>query len=215
MANGRVGQMFRYDAKGLILSLAILGLVGGAVWFGYIQTFTKGLERLPSKVCDGAVERDVVVRALPSTRTAEEGGSRRNEGDDLTFSCHVYTSADSILTGMVRVNDVSVQQWLDHHGASTGDAIRVSVSGVEALAELDSNSSTSYVYIPCVPRGVRAEDANKSYAIIAEASLIGEGRGSAEALRQTVTDFTYQITKHTYELAECQGPRTLPEELPR
>lgn len=215
MANGRMRKKIQHDAKGFLLGLAILSLVGGAVWFGYVQIFTKGLERLPSKVCDGAVERDVVVRALPSTRTAEEGANRRHEGDDLTFSCYLYTSADSILSGMAKVEDASVQQWLNHYGASTGrEAIRVSAGGVEALAELDSNSGTSSVYIPCVPRGVRAEDANESYAISSEASVIGDSRVSGAALRQAVTDFAYQLTKHTYELAECQAPRTLPDELP-
>lgn len=45
--------------------------------------------------------------------------------------------------------------------------------------------------------------------------MIGESRASGAALRQAVTDFAYQLTKHAYELAECQAPRTLPEELPR
>lgn len=216
MAKKKERKGIQYDAKRFLLSLTILGLAGGAVWFGYIQIFTKGLEHLPPKVCDGAVERDVVVRTLPSTRTAEEGASRRHEGDDLMFSCHIYTSADSILSGMAKVEDASVQQWLNHYGASTDrGAVRVSADGVEALAEFDSNSGVSSIYVPCVPRGVRAEDANESYAITAEASVIGDGRVSGAALRQAVTDFAYQLTKHTYELAECQASRRLPEALPR
>jgi hypothetical protein len=132
------------------------------------------------------------------------------------FSCHVFTSADSILSGMARVEDASVQQWLNHYGASTeGDAVRVSVDGAEALAELDLDNGNSSVYVPCVPRGVRADDANESYAIVTEASVIGEGRISGAALRQAVTDFAYQLTKHTYDVAECRDPRALPEELPR
>ncbi|MEU0589713.1 hypothetical protein [Streptomyces sp. NPDC006132] len=205
-----------YNAKTFAISLTVLCLVGAAAWFGYVQIFTKGLERLPSKVCDGAVERQVVIRALPRTRTAEEGASQRHEGEDLMFSCHIYTSADSILSGMTQVEDASVQQWLNHYGARTdGDTVRVSVDGAEALAELDSTNGTSSVYIPCVPRGVRADDANESYAIITEASIIGHGRASGVALRQAVTDFAYQLTKHTYELAECRDPRVLPKELPR
>ncbi|MFE8987585.1 hypothetical protein ACFYMI_07085 [Streptomyces collinus] len=205
-----------YTVKGFIISLTVLCLVGAAAWFGYVQIFTKGLERLPPKVCDGAVERQVVLRTLPRTRTAEEGASQRHEREDLMFSCHIHTSAGSILSGMARVEDASVQQWLNHYGTSTdGDAVRVSVGGVEASAELDSSSGSSSIYIPCVPRGVRAEDANEPYAIIAEAGVIGNGRVSGAALRQAVTDFTYQLTKHTYELAECRNPRTLPEELPR
>ncbi|MBB6418415.1 hypothetical protein [Streptomyces sp. AK010] len=205
-----------YTAKGFVTSLAVLGLVCTAAWFGYAQIFTKGLERLPPKVCDGAVDRQVVIRTLPRTRTAEEGASQRYEREDLMFSCHVRTSAGSILSGMARVEDASVQQWLNHYGTSTdGDAVRVSIGGVEASAELDSSSGSSSIYIPCVPRGVRAEEANESYAIIAEAGVIGNGRFSGAKLRQAVTDFTYQLTKHTYALAECRNPRTLPEELPR
>ncbi|MGW6927181.1 hypothetical protein ACWGA9_38960 [Streptomyces sp. NPDC054950] len=45
--------------------------------------------------------------------------------------------------------------------------------------------------------------------------MIGDSRASGAALRQAVTDFAYQLTKHAYELAECQARRTLPEELPR
>jgi hypothetical protein len=132
------------------------------------------------------------------------------------FSCRIYTSAGSILSGMARVQDTSVQQWADHYGAGTdSDAIRVSVDGIEALADPDSESGSSSIYVPCVPRGVRAEDARKSYAIVTEASVIGDGRISGTALRQAVTDFAYQVIKHTYKLAECQNPRPLPEELPR
>ncbi|MEU3890020.1 hypothetical protein [Streptomyces sp. NPDC029041] len=205
-----------YTPKGFVISLTVLCLVGAAAWFGYVQIFTKGLERLPPKVCDGAVDRQVVIRTLPRTRTADEGASQRHERENIMFSCHIHTSAGSILSGMARVEDASVRQWLNHYGTSTrGDAVHVSVGDVEALAELDSSSGSSSVYIPCVPRGVRAKDANESYAIIAEAGVIGHGRVSGATLRQAVTDFTYQLTKHTYELAECQNPRTFPEKLPR
>ncbi|MEU3932107.1 hypothetical protein AB0E85_08665 [Streptomyces sp. NPDC029044] len=205
-----------YTAKGFVISLTVLCLVGAAAWFGYVHIFTKGLERLPPKVCDGAVDRQVVIRTLPSTRTAEEGSNQRHEREDLMFSCHIHTSAGSILSGMARVEDASLQQWLNHYGSSAdGGAIRVSVGGVEASAELDSSSGSSSVYIPCIPRGVRAEDANETYAIIAESGVIGHGRASGATLRQAVTDFAYQLTKHTYQMAECQNSRTLPEKLPR
>ncbi|MEU9438778.1 hypothetical protein [Streptomyces sp. NPDC048252] len=200
------------SGKGLLICLAALCLAGAAAWFG----LNTGLERLPTKVCDGAVERDVVIRTLPRTRTAEEGASRRREGRDLMFSCHIYTSADSVLSGMARIEDASMQQWLNHYGASTGsDAVRVSANGIEALAKLDSESGSSSVYVPCVPLGARVEDANESYAIITEAGVVGDSKVSGAALRQAVTDFAYQVTKHTYELAECQDPRTFPEDLPR
>ncbi|WP_416977140.1 hypothetical protein [Streptomyces sp. T028] len=200
------------SVKGFLICLTVLSLVGAAAWFA----LTTGLERLPSKVCDGAVDRDVVIRTLPRTRTAEEGASKRHEGKDLMFSCHIYTSADSILSGMAQVEDASVQQWLNHYGGNTdGEAVRVSANGIEALAQLDVDSGNSSVYIPCVPRGVRSEEAKESYAIITEAGVVGEGRVSGAALRQAVTDFAYQVTKYAYELAECQGSRILPKKLPR
>ncbi|MFF8322461.1 hypothetical protein ACF06V_35585 [Streptomyces bobili] len=202
------------SAKGFLICLTVLSLVGAAAWFA----LTTGLERLPSKICDGAVERDVVIRVLPRTRTAEEGANQANMGEDLMFTCHVNTSADSILSGMARVQEASLQQWLNHYGEgadSRGNAVRVSVDGIETLAVLDSHSGSSSVYISCVPRGVQAENATEPYAIVAEAGVIGKARVSGAALRQAVTDFAYQITKHTYELADCQAPRTLPHDLPR
>ncbi|MGY1578228.1 hypothetical protein [Streptomyces sp. MN13] len=190
--------------------------MGGAVWFGYVQVFTKGLERLPTKVCEGAVERDVAIQTLPRTRTAEESSERRGQGEDFEFHCRIYTSTGSILTGAARVRDAYTQSWLRHYGVNEGsEVIRVSTNGVQALAALDDSHGTSSVYLACVPGGVQAEDATESYAIVTEASIVGEGRVSGAALRQAVTDFAYQLTQHAYELAECQAPRDLPEDLPR
>ncbi|MER5717732.1 hypothetical protein [Streptomyces sp. NPDC002132] len=198
--------------KGFLICLTVLSVVGAAAWFG----LTTGLDRLPSRVCDNAVDRDVVIRTLPRTRTAEEGAEKRHEGKDLMFSCRIYTSSDSILSGMAQVQDASVQQWFNHYGANRGGTVvRVSTDGIEALARLDRNGGNSYIYIPCVPRGVRAEDAKQSYAIITQASVIGEGRVTGAALRQAVTDFAYQVTEHAYKLADCQGSRAFPEDLPR
>ncbi|MCQ9135059.1 hypothetical protein [Streptomyces hilarionis] len=200
------------STKGLLICLAVLSVAGAGAWFA----LTTGLERLPSKVCEGSVDRDVVIRALPRTRTAEEGSSRSHEGKNLMFSCHIYTSADSILSGMTRVDDASMQQWLDHYGGTTSkESIRVSADGIEALAGLNTDSGRSSVYVPCVPRGVPAGSANESYAIITEASVVGAGRVSGAALRQAVSDFAYQLTKHVYEEAGCKDRRTFPEELPR
>ncbi|MFF8927746.1 hypothetical protein ACF1AO_10825 [Streptomyces longwoodensis] len=191
-----------------MLSLVILSLLGGGAWFA----LTTGLERLPKKVCDGAVDRDVAIRALPRTRTAGDGYSQRHEGEDLTFYCRVYTSAGSILTGRARVEDASSEAWLSRFGNST---VRVSTEGIEAIARLDRESGISYVYIPCAPRGVQAEDASEAYAVTAEASVVGDGRVSGAALRQVVTDFAYQVAVHTVDLAQCQGRPSLPGKLPR
>jgi hypothetical protein len=197
-----------YSIKWIVLSLVVCGLLAGGTWFA----LNTGLERLPKKVCDGAVDRDIAIRALPRTRTAGDGFSQRHEGEDLTFYCRVYTSAGSILAGRARVEDASSEAWLNRFGDST---VRVSTNGMQALARLNRESGVSYVYVPCVPRGVQAEDAHESYAITAEASVIGDGRVSGAALRQAVADFAYQVAVHTVDLAQCQGRPSLPGKLPR
>ncbi|MFF2212532.1 hypothetical protein [Streptomyces antibioticus] len=203
------------SAKGFFFCLAVLCLAGGAAWFGYVQIFTKGLERLPAKVCDGAVDRDVVIRALPKTRSAEESATRQGVGQDLHFSCQVYTSGEPFLTGWVDVERASPQAWLRYYGADVGDdAVRVSVDGIEALAKLNASGRAS-VYIPCAPKGVQADESSRPYAIIAEANVIAAEEEAGAAVRQAVTDVAYQLAKHSYKLVECQAPRGFPDELPR
>ncbi|MGW5368171.1 hypothetical protein ACWER6_07620 [Streptomyces sp. NPDC004009] len=202
----------QYSAKKFVACVAGLLLVGTGVWFA----LTTGLERLPSKVCDGAVDRGLVIRTLPRTRTADEGAQRRREGADLRFSCHINTSADSILSGVARVDDASPQTWLAHYGGSgVRRTVRVSSDGIEALAEIDGDSASSSVYVACTPRGVRTDSANQSYAVVAEAHVVGKTRVSGVALGQALTDFAYQLTKHAHELAECRETRRFPAELPR
>ncbi|WP_234334898.1 hypothetical protein, partial [Streptomyces sp. NRRL S-118] len=45
-------------------------LVVIAAVFGYVEIFTKGIDRLPARPCDGAVDRETAARALPSARSA-------------------------------------------------------------------------------------------------------------------------------------------------
>ncbi|MFJ4811536.1 hypothetical protein [Streptomyces longwoodensis] len=202
----------RYAVKWIVLSLVILSLLGGGAWFA----LTTGLERLPKKMCDGAVERDLAIRALPRTRTADDSYDQRSGGTEIEYACRVYTSAGSILTGRAEVNDVSPANWVEHFvGASQHDAVKVSVGGIEAMARLDRESGISYVYVPCAPRDFQAEDASEAYAVTAEASVVGDGRVSGAALRQVVTDFAYQVAVHTVDLAQCQGRPSLPGKLPR
>ncbi|MFK4117625.1 hypothetical protein [Streptomyces longwoodensis] len=202
----------RYSIKWIVLSLVIFGLLGGGAWFA----LTTGLERLPKKMCDGAVDRDLAIRALPRTRTAHDSYDQRSGGTEIEYACRVYTSAGSILTGRAGVNDVSPATWVEHFvGSPQQDAVKVSVGGIEAMARLDRESGISYVYVPCVPRDFRARDASESYAVTAEASVIGDGRVSGAALRQAVTDFAYQVAVHTVDLAQCQGRPFLPGKLPR
>ncbi|MET8826447.1 hypothetical protein ABZX40_27975 [Streptomyces sp. NPDC004610] len=210
------GPGTEYNAKNFFVGLLILCVLGGGGWFGYVQIFTKGVERLPARVCDDAVDRGTVTRALPPARTAEEEASQKGEGENLRFSCRIATSSDSILSGHARIDDASVQTWQNHNGVgSGGDAVQVSSDGVEALAQLDSDNGWSSVYVACVPRGADASDASQSFAVIAEGSVVGDSRASGAELRQAVTDFSYQLAAHAYASADCQEARTLPERLPR
>jgi hypothetical protein len=216
VAEGKAQISAPYGMRSFILTLTSLCIAGLVTWFGYVHIFTKGLERLPERICENSVRRDLVVQILPRTRTADEGSGRRNGGKELSFSCRVYTSAGPILSGSARIDDASVETWLDHYGGSTDrDAVRVAANDIEALARLDRESGNSYIYVPCVPNGIRAGDANEFYAIVSEASVIGNSRVSGVALRQAVTDFAYELAKHTYKLAECQGHRNIVGKLPR
>ncbi|MEV7286982.1 hypothetical protein AB0O01_20840 [Streptomyces sp. NPDC093252] len=205
-----------YSAKSFFVGLLILCVLGGGGWFGYVQIFTKGVERLPARVCDDAVDRGTVTRALPSARTAEEEAGRKGEGESLRFSCRIATSSDSLLSGHARIDDASVRTWQNRNGVGAGgDAVHVSSGGVEALAQRDSDSGWSSVYVACVPRGADAGDASQSFALIAEGSVVGDSGATGAELRQAVTDFSYQLAAHAYALAGCEEARPLPERLPR
>ncbi|MGW2720335.1 hypothetical protein [Streptomyces sp. NPDC001492] len=215
MAENRGPKATRHGAKGLLFSLTALSLAGVGIWFGYVQFFTKGLEHLPSKICGGTVERGMVIQVLPSARSAEEGSKRQNAGDDFTFYCHVVTSGDSSLWGEARVRPVSKTDWIKSYRGNGGDnqIIRTSVDGIEAVAQLDTEHAE--VYVPCVPPAVPSYNASEDYAVITTVEADGDVKATGTALRQTLTDIAYQLTKHTYKLAECQDPRDFPEELPR
>ncbi|MFF7977128.1 hypothetical protein [Streptomyces sp. NPDC007905] len=205
----------RKSTRYLTLGAIALCLVGGG-WFGYQQLFTKGLDRLSEKVCDDAVARETAVRALPDSRSAEQSAKRSGSGTIFTFTCRVVTSSDSFLSGEVKIQDTSERTWADFYGSHAGTALlRSSADGVEALAQLDNHHGTASVYVPCVPHGVKADAASESYAHVTEARPIGDTRSTGTSLRQAVTDFAYQLTKHACELGDCQTPRAFPAELPR
>ncbi|MGW1759773.1 hypothetical protein [Streptomyces mirabilis] len=71
------------------------------------------------------------------------------------------------------------------------------------------------MYIPCAPPSVPSCNASRPYAVVGEARIHEPAKATGLALRQTLTDFAYQLTKHAYKLAECKDPRHFPEELPR
>ncbi|MFF2126344.1 hypothetical protein ACFVW1_13215 [Streptomyces olivochromogenes] len=202
----------QYTVKGFFVGLTIVGLIIGA----FFLYFIKGLYLLPDKVCDGAVQRDIAIRTLPRARAAEEWAGQGGTGRNFSFGCRVSTSGDSIMTGQVDLRESSKAAWIDSYGSLAGDHVmRVSKDGVEALAQTDSDTESASVYIPCVPTSIKESDASQTYALVANASVIGKSRATGTELRQALTDFAYQLTKHTYKLAECKDPRRFPEKLPR
>ncbi|MEV6536732.1 hypothetical protein AB0M86_45490 [Streptomyces sp. NPDC051639] len=201
------------NGRVVLLFLVVLGLFCGAGW-----TFlNKGLYLLPGKMCEGTLERDMVKSVLPSARSADSGSDSQGAGDGLAFWCHVTTSDDSSLSGEARVQPTSREKWLAYYRGSGGKnrIIRVSVGGIEALAQVDSGADTSSVYVPCAPPSVPSYNASQPYAVVGEARIHGTARATGVPLRQTLTDFAYQLAQHAYKLAECKDPRAFPEELPR
>ncbi|MFF3917032.1 hypothetical protein ACFYZB_26780 [Streptomyces sp. NPDC001852] len=178
--------------------------------------FIKGLYLLPDKVCDGAVQRDIVVRTLPRARTADEWADQGGTGRRSSFACRVSTSGDSILSGQVDLRESSKAAWVDSYGSLAASRIvRASKDGVEALAQMDDGRGSASVYIPCAPTDLEESNASHAYALIADADVTGKSRATGAELRQDLTDFAYQLTKHAYKLAECEGFRGFPEKLPR
>ncbi|WP_344367185.1 hypothetical protein [Streptomyces gobitricini] len=183
----------------------------GAV-FGYLEIFTKGLDRLPARLCDGAVDRQTAARALPSARKAEEKGTLNQHGDDFTFFCSVRTSGDSVISGEVQPGDASPGTWRNHYAQKRdGSVVEVSAGDIRALALPNLASA----YVPCTPPGKKPGEAREAYALTVDARTIGETRVHGDELRQVLIDFAYQLARHTYKTVDCQESRTFPEELPR
>ncbi|MFJ8858331.1 hypothetical protein ACIRD8_07810 [Streptomyces sp. NPDC102451] len=183
--------------------------------FGCIQVFTKGVDRLPDKVCSGAVDRDIAADVLPHTMTATERGER-GVVDSLpwgtVFYCYVKTrSQDSILSGEVEVGDVTLANWRDPHSGGDEGAREVRRGGVDAMTTPEGVS----VYVPCIRPGQEGQKPLQSYALIADARVVGDARVTGVELQQHVADFAYQILRHTYEVEKCQEGQELPVELPR
>jgi hypothetical protein len=201
------------NTKVILLLFVALGLFCGAGWL----FLNKGLYLLPDKMCEGTLERNVVKQVLPPARSADSGSDSQGTGDDLTFWCHVTTSDDVSLSGEARVQPASREEWLEHYRGSgvRHRIIRVSVGDIEALAQIDPSADTSSVYVPCAPPGLPKHDASQPYAVIGETRIYGRSKATGVPLRQALTDFAYQLTKHAYKLAECKDPRHFPVELPR
>ncbi|MGW6141051.1 hypothetical protein [Streptomyces sp. NPDC055140] len=194
-------------------AVIVCGLIIGGL-FGYQQIFTKGLDRLPEKVCDGAVDRETAAHVLPDARSASEDGGMTGTGENFLFGCRVDTTGDEVVSGEVKVQDASAKSWSDFYqgygGSEEGKALHVAANEVRAL----SKTRIASVYVPCVPSGVKASNARQSYALIAEVRVVGESRANGAALRQGLTDFAYQLTKHAYKVGKCQKALTFPKKLP-
>lgn len=202
------------NKKIAILGTATFTLVIG-VWFSYQEFFTKGLDNLPSRVCDEGVERDTVRRVLPDTRSAEEGADTNGSGDSFMFSCRVYTANDSILSGEAKIQDSSQKAWEKYYkfygGEPKGEIGQSSSDGIYALSKEDFAS----VYVPCIPNGSRPDVASQEYAMVTEVRVIGESRTTGIDLQQALADFAYEMTRHAYITGKCQNAHQFPEELPR
>lgn len=193
----------------------IAGLVAVAAVFGYLEIFTKGVDRLPDRPCDGAVDRATAARALPSARSAEERGKLRQDRSDgdFFFACHVRTSGDSVISGEAESRDSDSDGWRDFYANNGNDEnpVEVSSGDIRALAHPDR----AHVYVPCTPPGKKPGEARDAYALTVDAGTIGKTRVHGTELRQVLVDFAYQLARHTYEAVDCQESRTFPKELPR
>ncbi|WP_405616561.1 hypothetical protein [Streptomyces sp. NBC_00076] len=198
--------------RNFIIFLTAVGLAGGAAFLFFI----KGLYLLPEKVCAGAAQRDLAIQTLPRARAADEWSDQRGTGRNFSFACRISTSGNSILSGQVDLRNSSKASWVDFYGdAASRQVIRISEGDLGALAQLDGDSVSASVYLPCVPTGIEEGDESKPYALVADASVTGKSRATEAELRQALTDFAYQLTKHAYKLADCKTPRDFPEKLPR
>lgn len=194
---------------------ALVGLVIVAIGvFGYIQIFTKGVDRLPGRVCAGAVDRNIASNVLPGTMTAHERGKRIDgDGESFTFSCNVKTrSQDSILSGDSTVYDVSTNEWLEGVGErADASKLEIEAQGIYAV----SYAAQASLYVHCTPVGKKPGEARNEYGLVVESRTIGDTAVSGDELRQEVTDFAYELLKYSFKIQGCQEARTLPSELPR
>ncbi|MGW8955031.1 hypothetical protein [Streptomyces sp. NPDC055709] len=196
-----------------VVTAAIGCLVAIAAVFGYLEIFTKGIDRLPNRPCDGAVARETAARALPSARSAEERGRLNRSDGNFFFACYVRTSGGSVISGEVQSRDSAPGPWRDYY-AEEGyvvDPVDVSSGDIRAVVHPDR----AYVYVPCTPPGKKPGEAGEAYALTVDARTIGKTRVHGNELRQVLVDFAYQLARHTYKTVDCQESRTFPKELPR
>ncbi|MHC5903653.1 hypothetical protein ACVNF4_07025 [Streptomyces sp. S6] len=199
--------------KNVAFCAAALMLAAGG-WFGYQEIFTKGLERLPSKICDGGVSREIITHTLPKVRSAEESSNTVGSGYGFTFSCRVY-AGDSIFSGESEIQRGSQAKWKRYYESNAADdPVKRNLTSTGNIHAMSADDFAS-VYVPCVPSDINPSDTTQTYALIADVRVIGKSRLTGLALRQAKADFAYELTRRAYTLGKCQGNQNFPEELPR
>lgn len=187
----------------MLITVAALALVVGGS-FGYLEIFTKGLDRLPERPCAGAVDRSTVKSVLPAARSANDRGESDGVGKNYTFFCRVLTSADHIVSGESDVQDATSETWLSGYRQEVGESrgeLRQGSSGHAKTLTLDRLAS---VYVPCTPPGARPDDALQQYALITEARVIGDTRIHGRELREALTEFAVHLSDHAYKVGKCR-----------
>lgn len=188
--------------RSLITMAALAVAAGGS--FGYLEIFTKGLDRLPERPCAGAVTRSTVKSVLPDARSAKERGESTGAGTDFTFFCRVLTSDDHIVSGESDVQDATSETWLSGYEQEAGESqgeLRQGFSGDTKTLTLDRLAS---VYVPCTPPGTSPDDALQQYALITEARVIGDSRAHGSELRKALTEFAVQLSDHAHKIGKCR-----------
>lgn len=195
----------------LLLRAGAAVVVAAILAFSYVTLFHSGLNRLPERPCEGGVERDTAAAALPDARAAYERGVQHESGDDFKYFCYVKTSSGSIISGEAEVGRGTYETWPVRQSLKDTPAVEVAAPGVRALA----TENSAFVFVPCTPRNEKKHPKLPPLGLFVQARTVDDTRVEGAELRQLVTDFAYQLTKHTSKLADCQEPRIFPAQLPR
>ncbi len=208
-------RVSRLSRKKKLIARSGMALAACAgLYFGALAVFTKGIDRLPDRPCEGAVERETIADILPAARTAEERSRLDDDhgidSREFLFHCSVLTSDGSLLSGDAESGDRSVEDWSsgwvespDSSSGVTGDITAFATDGAAAI------------YVSCAPPGRSESKSPKSRALIVEASTLGETKAQGAGLQQDLVDFAYELAEHAYKVGECPGPRKFPDQSPR